>query len=81
MTLKVCVFTAASYPDGGAFRTSGRHFVRLLLVEAMNARDIPNGEGVVYNEAKPIYWRIALRRYGRCANILALRIQSVKVMS
>ena len=77
MTLKVCVFTAASYPDGGTFRTSGRYFVRLLLMEAMNARDIPNGEGVVYNEAKPIYWHITLRHYGRCANILALRVQSV----
>ena len=59
------MFTAASYPDGGAFRPSGSHFVRMLFMEAMNARDIPNGEGVVYNESMPIYWRIALRRYGR----------------
>ena len=69
------------YPDGGAFRTSGRQLVRLSLMEAMNARDIPNGDGVVYNEATPIYWRIALLRYGVCANILALRVQSVNVIS
>ena len=25
MTLKVCVFTAACYPDGGAFRASGSY--------------------------------------------------------
>ena len=27
----------------------------------------PNGERVVYNEAAPIYWRITLWCYGRCA--------------
>ena len=34
----------------------------------------PNGEGVVYHAAVPIYWRIALRLNSPCANILALRV-------
>ena len=38
----------------------------------------PNGEGVVYHAAAPIYWRIALRLNSPCANILALRVLRVK---
>ena len=73
MTLKVCVFTAASYPDGGAFRTSGRHFVRLLLMEAMNARA---------HMARPLS-TMRLRQYIGASHCgvtagAALRVQSVK---
>ena len=74
MTLKVCVFTAASYPDGGAFRTSGRHFVRLLLMEAMNARahmarplstmrlrQYIGASHCGVTAGAPIYWRFAYK--------------------
>ena len=71
MTLKVCVFTAASYPDGGAFQTSGRH---LLLMEAMNARahmarplstmrlrQYIGASRCGVTAGAPIYWRFAYK--------------------